>query len=134
MANLTVSREDSRKDDVVEAYKVKASTKIYKGALVAVDSSGYVVTGVSTAVRIVGVAYETIDNSSGASGDLSIRVWRTGSFQFNASGMAVTNIGAKVYVTDDNTVTLTATSNIQVGVITEFLSATSVRVALTANA
>jgi threonine synthase len=47
--------------------------------------------------------------------------------------MAVTNIGAKVYVTDDNTVQTLATSTIQVGVITEFTSATSVRVALTSN-
>jgi DNA-binding beta-propeller fold protein YncE len=51
----------------------------------------------------------------------------------NAAGMAITNVGAKVYVTDDNTVQLSATSTIQVGVITEFISATSVRVALTAN-
>ena len=133
MANQTASREDVRKDDALEAYQVKAATKIYKGALVAVDATGYAVPAVSTAVRVVGVAYETMDNTNGVSGAISIRVWRAGTFQFNAAGMAVTNIGAKVYVTDDNTVTLTATANIQVGVITEFLSATSVRVALTAN-
>lgn len=132
MANLTASRDDLRKDDVLEAYQVKTATTIYKGALVAVDATGYAVPAVGTAVRVVGVAYETIVNA-GASGALSVRVWRTGTFQFNASGMAVTNIGAKVYVTDDNTVQLSPTSTIQVGVITEFLSATLVRVALTVN-
>jgi hypothetical protein len=132
MANLTASREDSRKSDELVAYQVKTGTTIYKGALVTVDSTGYAVTGVATAVRVVGVAYETVVNA-GASGSVSIRVWRTGSFQFVAAGMAVTNVGAKVYVADDNTVTLTSTSSIQVGVITEFTSATSVRVALTSN-
>lgn len=132
MANQTTSRDDQRKDDVLEAYGVKTGTTIYKGALVAVDATGYAVPAVGTAVRVVGVAYETVANT-GASGSVTVRVWRSGTFQFNASGMAVTNIGAKVYVTDDNTVQLSPTSTIQVGVITEFISATSVRVALTAN-
>lgn len=133
MANQTASRDDQRKDDDLLAYQVKASTKIYKGSAVSVDSSGYVVPAVGTAKRVVGVAYETVDNSSGASGALSVRVWRKGSFVFNTSGLTVANIGDKVYVTDDNTVQTSATSTIQVGVITEFISTTSVRVALTAN-
>jgi hypothetical protein len=59
MANLTASREDSHKNDDVAAYQVKAATTIYKGALVAVDATGYVVPAVGTAVRVVGVAYES---------------------------------------------------------------------------
>jgi hypothetical protein len=133
MANLTAAREDFRKDDELVAYPVKTGVTIYKGALVGVDSTGYAKPAATTDVRVVGVAYETVVAGASASGTFTCRVWRRGSFQFNASGMAITNVGAKVYVTDDNTVQTSATSTIQVGVITEFLSATSVRVALTAN-
>lgn len=129
MSNLTAAREDFRKDDVLASYPVKTATTIYKGALVAVDATGYVVPAVGTAKRVVGVAYETVVNP-GASGALSIRVNRQGTYQFVAAGMAITNIGDKVYVTDDNTVQTSPTSTILVGEITEFLSATSVRVAL----
>lgn len=133
MANLTASREDFRKDDELVAYPVAASSKIYKGSLVTVNSSGYVNRAVGTDKRVVGVAYETADNSSGANGAITCRLWRRGAFQFNCSGFAQSNVGDKVYVTDDNTVQTSATSTIQVGVVTEYLSATTVRVSLTAN-
>lgn len=134
MANLTASREDSRKEDNLLALPIKAAAaKIYKGALVSVDATGYAKLAAPADKRVMGVAYETVDNSAGAAGALSIRVIRSGSFQFNGSGLAVTNVGDKVYVTDDNTVQVSATSTILVGVITEFTSATSVRVAITPN-
>lgn len=133
MANQTIAREDFRKDDELTTYPVKASTKIYKGALVGVDASGYVTPAAPTSKRVCGVAYETVDNSGGSNGLLNIRVIRKGSFQFNTSGLTIANIGDKVYVTDDNTVQTSSTSTIQVGVVTEFINATTVRVALTAN-
>jgi predicted RecA/RadA family phage recombinase len=133
MANLTAAREDFRKDDELVAYPVKTGVTIYKGALVGVDSTGYAKPAAQGDVRVVGVAYETVAAGAAASGTFTVRAWRRGSFQFNASGMAITNVGAKVYVTDDNTVQTSSTSTIQVGVITEFISATSVRVALTTN-
>ena len=132
MTYLTASIEDFRKDDELVAYPVKAATQIYKGALVSVDATGYAKPAAPGDKRIVGVAYESRNNTA-ANGAFVIRVWRKGTFTFSSTGIAVTNIGDKVYVTDDNNVTLTATGSIIVGVITEFLSATSVRVVLTPN-
>lgn len=132
MANLTASREDSRKEDKLLSLPVKAATTIYKGALVSVDATGYAKPAAPADKRVMGVAYETIANT-GASGALIIRVIREGSVQLNGAALAITNVGDKVYVTDDNTVTTVAAGSIQVGVITEFLSATSVRVTLTPN-
>lgn len=133
MSNLTASRDDLRKDDELIAFPVKTGVTIYKGALVGVDSTGYAKPAATTDKRIVGVAYETVAAGASASGTFTVRVYRKGTFQFNGSGLAVTNVGDKVYVTDDNTVQTSATSTILVGVITEFTSATSVRVSITPN-
>lgn len=133
MAYQTTSREDLRKDDELIAFQVKAATVIYKGALVSVNSAGYVNPAAAGDVRVVGVAYESSNNSAGSNGATSVRVARKGSVVLNATGMTQANVGAKAYVTDDNTVTTTATGSILVGVIDEVISATSVRVALTPN-
>jgi len=133
MANLTASREDMRKNDDLVAYPVKAATTIFKGALVAVDATGYAKPAAPADKRVVGVAYESGNNSTGASGAITARVSRIASIQLNTAGLTIANVGDKVYVTDDNTVTTVAAGSILVGVITEFISATIVRVALTPN-
>jgi hypothetical protein len=133
MANLTAAREDLRKDDDLIAFQVKAATTIFKGAIVGVDATGYAKPAAPADKRIVGIAYEGSNNTIGANGATLVRVSRKGSVVLNATGITQANIGDKVYVTDDNTVTTTATGSIQVGVIDEVLSATTVRVALTAN-
>ena len=131
MAYLTASREDFRQDGDLIAYEVEANVAIHRGALVTVDSTGYLNPAAPTHVRVVGVAYDSANNNPGAAGAISARVQREGVIQLNGSGFTQANVGAKVYVVDDNTVTLTATSSIQVGVITSVNSATSVNVALT---
>lgn len=133
MANATAAREDDRQDGVLVLYPVKTASKIYKGTLVSVDSTGYAKRAAAADKRVVGVAYETVDNT-GANGALNIRVWATGSFTFATTGATQANVGDAVYVTDDQTVQTSATSTIKVGVINEFVSATEVRVAITPNA
>lgn len=137
MTNLTAVREDNRQDDKLRLLKVGA-VKLYKGSNVAINTSGYAVKGVDTAsFKYGGVAYETIDNSAGNAGDLSIRVWTQGSFEMNFGGTATqATVGQKVYLVDDNVVDLAAvtTNDVLVGVVTEFISANVVRVAITPNA
>lgn len=137
MADLTAAREDNRQDDILRELKVGA-VKLFKGSNVAINTSGYAVKGVDTAsFKFAGVAFETIDNSAGAAGDLKIRVWTTGTFEMTFGGTATqASVGAKVYLVDDNVVDLAGvtTNDVLVGVITEFVSATKVRVAITPNA
>lgn len=90
---------------------VAASTKIYKGALVGVDINGRAVAGTSVAAtRVLGRAFETVDNSSGAADAKTIKV-ETGVFYFanSSSTDAITaaHIGRDCYVVDDQTVALT---------------------------
>ena len=127
MANLTADREDLRQDGILQLFPV-AAVKIYKGALVALNASGYAKPAAAGDKRVVGIAFEQADNAGGAAGAKTIRVWRQGTFELNSSGLTQANVGDLVYVTDDNTVTLTAAGSIVVGVITEFVSATKARV------
>jgi len=85
---------------------VAASTTIYKGAIVCVNTTGYAVAGAKTAgYKVVGVAEEQVDNSAGSDGDLSVRV-RKGVFAFknDTDAVAQSHIGRPCYVVDDQTV------------------------------
>lgn len=131
MANLTAAREDNRQDGILLAVPMSAA-KLFKGSLVANNASGYAAKAADTAsFTLAGVAYETIDNSAGSAGDLNIRVWRQGVFEFNFSGTATqANVGTAVFAVDDNTVALaaTTTNDVMVGRIVQFVSASKVRV------
>jgi hypothetical protein len=129
MTALNADRKTKYREGVEIEYKVAASTKIYSGGLVCLNTGGYAVPGADTAnFRFLGVARELADNSSGANGDITVRVRRKGVFRFAASGMAVTDIGAAVNVSDDQTVAKTTTNSVACGKIAEFVSATEVGV------
>lgn len=94
-----------------QAYGIKASTKILKGALVALDATGYLVNAATaTTLVAVGVAAETVDNSAGSSGALNVPV-DVGEFEFENSAstdlIGLTEIGKDVYIVDNQTVAKT---------------------------
>lgn len=105
MAALTQSYETFEKPGLVVSYK-QSNVKIYKGALIAVNASGYAIPIAhgTASLKFVGVANETIDNSAGSAGDKSINLTKSGSFVFKAaSGFApaVADIGKEVYANTD---------------------------------
>lgn len=130
MANLTVDKDDKRQEGVlVEAY-LAASTKVFKGSNVAVDTSGYAVKAADTAsFAFAGVAMETVDNT-GSAGDKYVRLWKEGVFSMNCASATQAWVGQDVYAVDDNLVALaaTTTNDVRVGRVVEFVSATEVRV------
>lgn len=87
------------------SYPVAASTKIYKGSLVCLDSSGNLVPGnQTTAVVCAGMANAQVDNSSGNAGDLSCPVVQ-GVFRWvNGNSITKASAGALAWVVDDQTV------------------------------
>jgi hypothetical protein len=92
---------------------MKASTRIFSGALVGIDSSGNAMPAGLLAggtVRVLGVADAEVDNTSGAAAAKSVPV-RRGAFSFknSSAGDAITkaDVGAPVYVVDDQTVAKT---------------------------
>ncbi|MDA2916454.1 hypothetical protein MYX64_06395 [Nitrospinae bacterium AH_259_B05_G02_I21] len=126
MAVLTDNRETDRKDGILLAIPVKGTTKIYKGAMVAVDANGFLVPASDTAALRSGlVAYEKVDNSAGADGDLKCRVYRRGIFKFAASSITQAMVGDMMYVVDDQTFDeATGTNAIMAGRLVDFESAT----------
>lgn len=90
---------------------VAASTVIYKGSLVALNSSGYLVPGsVSATLKAVGRAEQHVDNSTGLDGALSCRVFQ-GAFSWDTHGTAVgvDDVGSLCWIYDDHTITLDST-------------------------
>jgi hypothetical protein len=86
--------------------KVAASTVIYAGALVAVNSAGHAVPAAATAgLRVVGVAQAAANNASGSAGDIKCQVL-TGVFHFanDTDAIAQADQGRFCYVQDDQTV------------------------------
>jgi hypothetical protein len=99
----------------MESYPVAATTKIPAGVLVAVNSSGYAVNAANSAsLRIVGVAHQQADNTSGAAGDLNVKVISNRIFTFAVTGTAITDadVGEIAYVSDNQTVKIAAAHNI----------------------
>ncbi len=105
MANLTADRKSIRKDGTLFSHPVAATTVVYAGALVCLNSSGYAVPAADDATQtFAGKADSRGDNSSGANGAVSVEGHREGVFEFTASAMTQADVNENAYVVDDNTV------------------------------
>ncbi len=108
---LSADRNTPRKEGDIRNFPLAADTKIYAGALTAIDAAGNAVPGsVATTLTAVGRAEAQVDNTGGAAGDLRIDV-RKGTFRYaNSAGadeIGPEDIGGTAYIVDDETVALT---------------------------
>ena len=107
---LTADRNTPRQEPGVRQ-QMMAAVKIFAGALVMRNSSGYLTKG-AAATGLVGVgrAEEQVDNSGGSAGDRSVRV-RPGVFRFDNStstdAITIAQIGKPCYAVDDSKVAKT---------------------------
>lgn len=103
----TAPRNTIERADKEIVHPVAASTKVWQGTIVCLNASGFATKGaVATTLTAVGRAEETIDNSTGANGDLSIKV-RRGVFYFKNYGsdpVVRADVGKDCWVYDDETV------------------------------
>ncbi len=112
MTALATDRNTPIRDSKEFSLPVKGATKLYAGALVAIDTAnGYLTKGAaSTTLKAVGVVQELADNSAGADGAINAKV-RRGLFRFansaSADLIARTEIGSSCYIVDDQTVAKT---------------------------
>lgn len=121
MAALTAQRNLTQQGNVFPGREhrvlVKANAKIFIGAIVCTDATGYgVPAATATGLVVLGVAkqqggkFTVYDNTGGASGAIEATVER-GTFGFNNSAAADTigqaNMNAQCFLVDDNTVALT---------------------------
>lgn len=134
MTALTKDRNTMRKEGGLAAYGVAEGVIIFAGAMVALNAAGYAVPAADTSgCKFVGVSRVYVDNSGGGNGDQTVTVLRRGIFNFAAAGMAQTDVGVPVFVSDDQTVAKTTTNGIGCGIITEVDSDTKVWVDIGAS-
>lgn len=108
---LTAESKRPQREGKNYSYPVAASTTIYKGGLVCLNSSGYAVPGsASTTLVAVGRAEETVVNS-GTAGSVNVEVLE-GVFKFTNSSstdaITIAEIGDAVYIVDDDVVAKTS--------------------------
>lgn len=108
-------RKTEWKDGQLVGLPVAASTKIETGKMVGINSSGYAIEAAdASGVKVLGVAEETADNSSGSNGDLTVRIRTHKVFKFKNSGtnaVDAADAGTLVFVEDDETVADAAGTN-----------------------
>lgn len=114
MTALTAARNTLERAGDVVGYPVKASVKPIQGGI-AVLNAGYAAPATTaTGLIAIGRFEETVDNTSGADGALSVQVKR-GTFRFaNSSAgdaIAQADVGADCYIVDDQTVAKTSGTN-----------------------
>jgi predicted RecA/RadA family phage recombinase len=140
----TTARDTKRSDGRLISCKM-AAVKLCKGTLVCTNSStgslGYAThTPVASYSLFLGVAYETVDNSAGSSGDKSIRVEAEGVHAMVAASADQSWVGKKVYWStgssgDNATVVISDPgTEMIVGEVVEVVSATEVRVKINKHA
>ena len=90
---------------------VGAGSKIFAGALVMRNATGFVVKGATATLHFAcGRAELAADNTAGANGAINVQ-WRAGTFRFANSAaadlIAQADVGKLCYVVDDQTVAKT---------------------------
>ena len=110
MAALTADRQTSQSlypEGPAIGYPVAANAVIYRGALVALNASGYLEPATTaTTITCVGKAQEAVDNTGGSNGDLTCEA-RMGIHKWENDGtdtVVQADLGALAYAVDDQTV------------------------------
>lgn len=96
---------------LVVSYRM-AAVRIFKGALVGVNSTGFAVpmSKATTGLKFVGVAAETVDNRGGTAGGKTLNVTKSGSFVLSCLSVSQSQIGREVFADNDWSVTVSAPS------------------------
>lgn len=119
---MTTLSKDTPRDYALgdfEDYPVIASDIIYEGAAVGLSVSGY--RPLQAGDPFVGFCTEKADNSSGAFADINVRTRTRGAVVLSISGLAITDFGKDVYASDDNTFTLTKSTNTRIGYVSQWI-------------
>lgn len=87
---------------------VASGVVIYTGALVGISATGFATPGaVSASLLAGGVARETVDNTAGADGALTVELWGGIFWVANGTGgdeITLAHVGLPCYYLDDQTV------------------------------
>jgi len=120
---LTSNRDvDHYVDQELRTLAVAAGARVFKGAFLGLSSGGFA-RPLQAGDPFAGLAYEEMDNSAGADGDRTVRVYTVGDFAHALSGAAATDVGRPVFASADDTLTFTAAGNSFVGIVQDVIAA-----------
>lgn len=115
MTALTDNYEDKRQDGELISTPVLASAVIYKGAMVVDKGTGYASAGTDGASYIfLGVAAEKVTGGA-TDGLTSVRIYKTGVYQYHKASAAQTDLTVAMFIHDDNTVGTSSTNSVACG-------------------
>ena len=127
MAALTKDRATPYRDGIEIDFPVAANTKIYAGSLVCANTTGYAVPAADTpGLKFAGVALEQADNTGGANGAKTVRLRRSGVFEFDAASITQAMVGTAMYIVDDHTMddATGPTNDIRIGILVKYVADT----------
>lgn len=104
-----------------EDYPVIADDIIYEGAAVGDNGSGYA-RPLEAGDPFLGFCAQKADNAGGSAGDVRVRTRAKGKIKLAIGSLAITDVGKDVYASDDNTFTLTKSTNTRIGHVSQFVS------------
>lgn len=102
-----------------------ASDIIYEGAAVGDNGSG-LARPLVAGDPLLGFAQRQADNSAGAASAINVLVRQRGEIVLTVTGVAsADDVGATVYASDDDTFTLTASTNTAIGKVARWITSTT---------
>lgn len=137
MASVTADYDGQRKalGGYIQNMPLAASQTIYAGTMVCTDSTtGTIKDGADSAnFSFAGVSCEYMTSTSGSLDYLGnaayVQVFVAGDFLFTAVSGAATDVGKPAYLVYNTTVQTAPTSNnIYVGIVSQYISSTQLRV------
>ena len=132
---MTTLAKDTPRDyelGELNEFPVIATDIIYEGAAVGINGSGYARPLVA-GDKFLGFCEQNVDNSTGAAGDKRARVRIAGLAKLNVGSVAITDVGKPVFASDDDTFTLTQSTNSYIGRVHRFEATGVCIVAFDAN-
>ena len=121
MTTLAVDKPRAYELGDVNELPVVATDIIYEGAAVGDNGSG-VARPLAAGDPFLGFAIENVDNSAGAAGDKTVKVKKYGEVVLPITSLAITDRGKPVYASDDDTFTLTASTNTHIGRVVRWIA------------
>ena len=109
MTATTTPRNTPWRDCILTPLPVAKDERIPEGAIVCVNADGYAVNGKADAtLKYAGCAAETVDNTDGADGDITLNVRAKKAFRWDQDGtITQKQLLERAYIVDNQTLTAT---------------------------
>lgn len=123
MTEAAANRDAGKIDGDLCEGGVEASDTIYKGTMLMWNANGYLTPMTDASGNVFAGVSDGDAVGGDASGNIKVKYWRKGAFEFVLSGAGITIIGDEVAAADDQTVKTTAGASTKVGRVVKYLNA-----------